>query len=205
MQCSVCLPWGWMLPAVGGEKGEGCSWTDVLGWPWLTPGAHQAPVTPLLSSKWCPSPSQEAGLSMQSHCPRGELLAPIPSSSCCREAPGQFTPQAALGWLLQRVWNCCRCSWFCRAEPELSLRQSFSASMLPTRSRTHWDVSLGMNYKVFPLWESSLQSLSAILMTPAGAVHFGCCREVTSLGNLWVCACVLWFMANFIYTNNTGA
>lgn len=30
---------------VGGEKGEGYSRTDVLGWPWLTPGAHQAPLS----------------------------------------------------------------------------------------------------------------------------------------------------------------
>lgn len=105
-------------------------------------------LVPLLSSKWWPAPSW-AGFSMRSRCPRGELLAPMPSSSHCREAPGQFTPQAAaLGWLLQRVWNSAVAPGSACAEPELPLRQSFSASMLPTRSRTHWAVSPGTNYKV---------------------------------------------------------
>lgn len=115
--------------------------------------------------------------------PRGELQVPMPSCSHCREAPRQFTLQAVLGLLLQWVWSCCHCSWCSAcAEPELPLR--LSASMLPTRSRTHWAVSLGTNCKVFPLWESSLRSLSAILNMPAGAVHLGGCREVISLGNL---------------------
>lgn len=95
-------------------------------------------LTPLLSSRWCPVPSWEAGLSTQSCCLRSELLAPMPSSSYCREAPGQFTLQAALGWLLRRAWNSAVTPGSACAEPELPLRQSFSASMLPTRSRTHW-------------------------------------------------------------------
>lgn len=55
--------------------------------------------------------------------PRAELLVPMPSCSHCREAPRQFTLQAVLGLLLQRVWSCCHCSWCSAcAEPELPLR-----------------------------------------------------------------------------------
>lgn len=210
MQCSVCLPWGQTLSLsalVGwwtGEKGEGCSYTDVQGWPWLTPGAHQAPPSlpssaagdvqslPGKQGLACRAVASEANSWHQ--CQALPTAGKLLGSSPCRLRWGGCS--GALGTLLSLL-----------VLPVLSQSCLWGrASVLPCSplGAGHTGaVSPGTNYKVFPFGKGPCSPLARSSSHLLEKFTSEAAEKAFPWG-ISECVCALWFMADFIYTNNTG-